>query len=88
MAVNTVLGNTVITQWRLALQFNPPLITSKVLREKFDFAYKQTTRIVYKDIPMPEDPSDMPNATISAMHQLPYEGSGSIAQPMTKKSCG
>ena len=31
MSVNTILGNTVINEWRLALGFAPPLVTSEII---------------------------------------------------------
>ena len=44
MYVNTILGNTVINEWRLALGLAPPLVTSEILRETFGLVYEPTQR--------------------------------------------
>ena len=42
MAVDTILGNTVINQWGMELKYNPPMITSHKLRETFELKYHST----------------------------------------------
>ena len=44
MSVNTILGNTVINEWRLALDFALPLVTSEILWETFGLVYELTQR--------------------------------------------
>ena len=44
MVVNTILGNTVIREWKLVLDFDPPLIKSTILKKKFDIVYEPTRR--------------------------------------------
>ena len=57
MAVNTILGNTVIREWTLVLDFDPPLIKSTILKETFDVVYEPTRRISTKLIPSYMDPT-------------------------------
>ena len=44
MAVNTIVGNIVIREWKLVLDFDPPLINSTILKETFDVVYEPTRR--------------------------------------------
>ena len=74
MAVNTILGNTVITKWQLALQFDPPLIKSEILREIFGLAYEPTTRTAAPASPATSDPLLMVDTDHSALHNFACEG--------------
>ena len=44
MTVNTILGNTVIREYKLVLDFDPPLIKSTIIKEIFDVVYAPSRR--------------------------------------------
>ena len=60
MSVNKILGMTGITEWRLALEFEPSLIRSNILCENFDVAYEQTKRTSIQSAIPVANPTDMP----------------------------
>ena len=50
MAVNTILGNTVIRKFQMCLEFNPDLVRCTALQETFDIMYEPTKISDYEDI--------------------------------------
>ena len=42
MAVNTILGITIIKEWKLVLSYDPDLVTSRLLRELFQVVFEPT----------------------------------------------
>ena len=70
MSVNTILGMTIITEWRLALEFEPKIICSIILRESFDLVYEHTKRMVIKPASPVSNPTDISREQIAVMHNL------------------
>ena len=62
MSVNTILGNTAINEWQLALEFDPPLVKSELLRETFGLAYEPTGQSSVSKKNTVFDPTSVPNA--------------------------
>ena len=89
MAVDTILGNTVINEWKMELKYNPPMITSHKLRETFELTYHPTRLSPYislaatstnvtevQEISKNEDPTDVLNALIASLHQISKDSGG------------
>ena len=57
MVVNAILGSTVIREWKLVLDFDPPLIRSTILKETFDVVYEPTRRTSTQLTPSHMDPT-------------------------------
>ena len=83
MAVDTILGNTVINQWQMELKYNPPMITSHKLRETFELKYHPTqlsqntlaltasaNTTIVEDKVGKVDPTDIAKVLISSLHQI------------------
>ena len=70
MSVNTILGMTIITGWRLALEFNPPLIRSNILRKTLNVVYEHIKRTVIKPASPVSNPTNISCALIAVMHNL------------------
>ena len=70
MAMNTILGNTLIKQWRLEYQFDPAIIKIKKLRETFEVVYGPTKKIVYNTNSQCKDPTETSTASITAPHTI------------------
>ena len=88
MSVNTILGNNIVTEWRLALSFDPPLIISTVLRENFDVIYEPTRRTVYAKVDNMLDPNSGSNEEIAQLHKLSNGTDDSTTHPTIAKSWG
>ena len=83
MAVHAILGDTVITEWQLALQFNPSLIKSEILREICNIAYETTKRTV-----TPTHPANFSNAKASTMHLFACNNEAAAPNHIQQTACG
>ena len=84
MSVNTILGNTAINEWQVALEFDPPLIKSEVLRETFGLAYEPTRRSSVSKKSTVFDPTSVSNAQIAVLNKVSNgEESSDIADANT-----
>ena len=88
MVVNTILGNTVIREWKLVLDFDPPLIKSTTLKEKFDVVYERTRRTSTQLTHSHMDPTSASIAQEATLRAVSSEEQTSISNAVLDKSWG
>ena len=88
MAVNTILGNTLIREWKLVLDYDPPLIKSKLLKETFDVVYESTKRSSTQLTPSQMDPTSTSTAQAATLRAVSGEEQTSTSNVVLDNSWG
>ena len=88
MAVNNILGNTIIKSWQLVLDFDPPLIRGKVLIEICVVVYKSTKRMSTMLLPSNMDPTSISRTYTYLLNSVRSEEPKLAVQPIVDVSWG
>ena len=82
MIVNTILGNTVIKNLQLMLEFDPPLIRSSILEETYDVLYEPTQRSTLAVNATELNPTEAPSTQVSVLKDISGYEENTIAHPV------
>ena len=86
MAVNTILGNTLIREWKLVLDYDSPPIKSTILKETFDIVYESTRRSSTQLTPSQIDPTSASTAQAATLRAVSGEEQTSTSNAVLDNS--